>query len=209
MAKKIYVADDEPTLVKKPYQKLVFKNAWEESEFYRCAFDPVYFINNYVHVAHPTKGKVRFTLFDYQVDMIRAYQNNRNVIAMCSRQLGKTATAAAFILWFTTFQEDKNVLIAANVFRAATEIMDRFKFAYEYLPDFIRAGVVKYNVTTILFDNGCKVESATTTPTTGRGKSISLLYCLAGETTVDVRNKHTGLVERITMSDLQKRLKNK
>jgi len=118
-----------------------------------------------------------------------------------------TATAAAFILWFTTFQNDQSVLIAANVFRAATEIMDRFRFSYQFLPDFLRAGVVKYNVTTIVFDNGSKVESATTTPTTGRGKSISLLYCLGGETTVDIRNKHTGVIEKITLSELKKRLK--
>ena len=147
-----------------------------------------------------------FTLYDYQIDLVRTYRDFRNVVAMCSRQLGKTATAAAFLLWYTTFQENQKVLIAANVFRAATEIMDRVRFAYEYLPDFLRAGVVKYNVTTIVFDNGSKIESTTTTPSSGRGKSISLLFCLAGETTVDVRNRHTGKIEKVTLSELQKRL---
>jgi hypothetical protein len=117
-----------------------------------------------------------------------------------------TATAAAFLLWYTTFQPNQSILIAANVFRAATEIMDRIRFAYEELPDWLRAGVVKYNVTTISFDNGSKIESTTTTPSSGRGKSISLLFCLSGETTVDVRNRHSGVIEKITLSELQLRL---
>jgi intein/homing endonuclease len=87
-----------------------------------------------------------------------------------------TATAGAFLLWYATFHDTVNILIAANVFRAATEIMDRIKFAYEELPDFLRVGVVTYNVQKIVFDNGSKIESTTTTPNSGRGKSISLLF---------------------------------
>jgi phage terminase large subunit-like protein len=116
---------------------------------------------------------VPFKLFDYQKDLVLTYWQNRQVIAMCSRQLGKTETAASFMLWFATFQKDVNILIAANNFRAATEIMDRIKFSYEELPDWLKAGVVTYNVQKIVFDNGSKIESATTTPSTGRGKSIS------------------------------------
>jgi hypothetical protein len=168
-------ARDEPTLVKRPNQKLVL-TPHQETEFLRCAIDPVYFINNYCYIRHATKGKIPFKLFDYQRDLVLCYWKNRQVIAMCSRQLGKTETAASFMLWFATFQRDVNILIAANNFRAATEIMDRIKFSYEELPDWLKAGVVTYNVQKIVFDNGSKVESATTTPSTGRGKSISLLF---------------------------------
>ena len=167
---------DSPTLLKKPYQKFGLTPE-QNAEFLRCAIDPVYFIDNYIYVQHATRGKVQLKLFDYQKELIRNYWKHRNVIAMCSRQLGKTATAGAFLLWYATFQDNVNVLIAANVFRAATEIMDRIKFAYEELPDFLRNGVVVYNVQKIVFDNGSKIESTTTTPTSGRGKSISLLYC--------------------------------
>ena len=167
---------NEPTLVKAPYQKLSH-TAEQQKEFLRCALDPVYFARNYVFITHPTKGRVPFDLFDYQEEMIRTYADYRQVVAMCSRQLGKTTTAGAYILWFAIFQKDVNVLIAANVFRAATEIMDRIRFAYENLPDWLRPGAVTYNVQKIVFDNGSKIESTTTTPSSGRGKSISLLFC--------------------------------
>lgn len=165
----------DPVLIKKPHQQLRL-NAHQEAEFLKCAINPLYFIDNYIYIRHGTKGRVPFKLFDYQKDLVLTYWQNRQVIAMCSRQLGKTETAASFMLWFATFQKDVNILIAANNFRAATEIMDRIKFSYEELPDWLKAGVVTYNVQKIVFDNGSKIESATTTPSTGRGKSISLLY---------------------------------
>lgn len=87
-----------------------------------------------------------------------------------------TTCAAAYLLWFAIFQEDVNVLIAANKFNAATEIMDRVRFSYEELPDWLRPGVVTWNVQKIQFDNKSKIASTTTTPDSGRGKSISLLY---------------------------------
>ena len=167
---------DEPNLIKAPYQKLAL-TAQQQAEFLRCVMDPVYFCRNYIWVQHPTKGKVQFDLYDYQVDMIRTFADNRQVIAMCSRQLGKTASAAAYIIWFSIFQNNVNILIAANKFKAATEIMDRVRFAYEELPDWLRPGVVTWNVQKIQFDNGSKIESTTTTADAGRGKSISLLYC--------------------------------
>jgi hypothetical protein len=166
---------NEPTLIKRPYQEMRV-TASQESEFLKCAINPLYFIDNYIYIRHGVKGRVPFKLFDYQKDLVLTYWKNRQVIAMCSRQLGKTETAASFMLWFATFQKDANILIAANNFRAATEIMDRIKFSYEELPDWLKAGVVTYNVQKIVFDNGSRIESATTTPNTGRGKSISLLY---------------------------------
>jgi hypothetical protein len=163
-------------LVKAPHQKIAL-TANQQSEFLKCALDPVYFTKNYVYITHPTQGKLLFDLFDFQEDMIRTYSDYRQVVAMCSRQLGKTTTAAAYMLWFAIFQEDVNVLIAGNVFKAATEIMDRVRFAYEHLPDWLRPGGVTYNVQKIVFDNGSKIESTTTTASSGRGKSISLLFC--------------------------------
>jgi hypothetical protein len=55
--------------------------------------------------------------------------------------------------------------------------MNRYRYGYENLPDFIRAGVISYNRNTIEFDNGARIQATTTTENTGRGKSLSLIYC--------------------------------
>jgi regulation of enolase protein 1 (concanavalin A-like superfamily) len=87
--------------------------------------------------------------------------------------------------------------------------MQRVRYAYENVPDHIRAGATNYNKGSIEFDNGSRIVSATTTENTGRGMSISLLYCLDGETTtVNIRNKHTLVEEEITLKDLYIRLYN-
>lgn len=61
-------------------------------EIQKCMKDPIYFIENYFRVIHPDKGSVLMKLYDYQKKMILAYHNNRRVVAMASRQLGKCCT---------------------------------------------------------------------------------------------------------------------
>jgi hypothetical protein len=145
-------------------------------EMARCSIDPLYFMENYMWIQHPTRGKMQFEAYDYQKRLVDAYHNNISTIALLPRQSGKTTTAAGFMLWYAMFNKDVTVLIAANKFRAANEIMDRVKFAYEELPDWLRAGVSTYNVQDVKFDNGSRIKATTTTPDSGRGMSISLLY---------------------------------
>ena len=75
------------------------------------------------------------------------------------------------------FVPDSTILIAAHKFTGAQEIMNRIRYAYELCPDHIRAGVTSYNKQSIEFENGSRIVAQTTTETTGRGMSLSLLYC--------------------------------
>jgi hypothetical protein len=118
-----------------------------------------------------------------------------------------TTCAVAYLLWYTMFIPDCQVLIAAHKYEGAKDIMDRYRYGYENLPDFIRAGVHSYNRNTIEYDNGARIQATTTTENTGRGKSLSLIYCLDGDTTkVKVRNKQTLIEEEITLVELYCRI---
>ena len=55
--------------------------------------------------------------------------------------------------------------------------MSRVRYAYEMLPSWIKAGVTQYNRNSIEFDNGSKIMATTTTENTGRGMSLTLIYC--------------------------------
>jgi hypothetical protein len=74
------------------------------------------------------------------------------------------------------FIPDATVLVAAHKFTGAQEIMSRIRYAYELCADHIRCGVKSYNKQSIEFDNGSRIIAQTTTETTGRGLSLSLLY---------------------------------
>lgn len=146
-------------------------------ELDRCSRDPVYFIRNYCYIQNQMKGKMKFDLRPYQVKIIESLHNNRFNILMIGRQCGKTETTAAFAYWFSIFHADKNVLVASNKQKGATDIMNRIKFMYENTPDFLRPGVLFYNRGSVEFDNGSKIWSEATTETTGRGKSVALFIC--------------------------------
>jgi hypothetical protein len=134
-------------------------------------------MENYFYIQHATRGKLKFVPFDYQIKLIDNYHNNRFSINMLGRQMGKTTCAAGYLLWYAMFVPDSTILVAAHKYTGSQEIMQRIRYAYENVPDFIRSGVTSYNKGSIEFDNGSRIVSATTTETTGRGMSISLLYC--------------------------------
>jgi hypothetical protein len=138
---------------------------------------PIYFAKNFLKIQHPVRGSIPFEPYDYQERLIDAYHNNKQCIAMLPRQMGKTTCACAYLLWYTMFVPEAQVLIAAHKYEGAQDIMNRYRFGYENLPDFIRAGVYSYNRNTIEYDNGARIQAVTTTENTGRGKSLSLIYC--------------------------------
>lgn len=162
-------------LIKSPYKKEKYTTD-QIRELAKCTMDPQYFITEYCWIQHPVKGRLKFELFDYQRELLDAYHNHKYSIALISRQMGKSTAAAAYLLWYAMFVPDQTILIAAHKYSGAQEIMQRIRFAYELLPDFIRAGVTAYNKGSLEFDNGSRIIAQATTENTGRGLSISLAY---------------------------------
>jgi len=165
-------------LIKPPHKPYNYTEQ-ELEEFLKCAdpiTGPAYFMKNFFYIQHPTKGKLLYQPFTYQVGLIDTYHSNRFAIAMLPRQTGKTTSAAGYLLWYSMFVPDSTILIAAHIGKGSAEIMTRVRYGYEECPDHIRAGVVTYNKGNIDFDNGSRLVSTTTTETTGRGMSLSLLY---------------------------------
>jgi hypothetical protein len=136
-----------------------------------------YFCKNFFYIQHPVRGKMLFEPFEFQNRLLDAYHGHRFNINMLPRQMGKTTCAAGYLLWYAMFHPDQTILISAHKYTGSQEIMQRVRYAYELCPDHIRCGVINYNKGSIEFDNGSRIVSTTTTGNTGRGMSISLLYC--------------------------------
>lgn len=168
----------DTSLVKQAHSKFEYNNQTLK-EFSSCCdltHGALYFMENFMMIQHPTKGAIPFKPFDYQLDLIKNYNDYRYSINMLGRQMGKTTVAAGYLLWYAMFVPDSTILVASNKGSSASEIMQRVRYAYENCPDHIRAGVTEYNKGSISFDNGSRIVSSTTTETTGRGMSISLVY---------------------------------
>ena len=137
----------------------------------------LHFAKHFAYIQHPVKGKLLFDPYEYQLRLMHSYHNYRFNINMMPRQTGKTTCASIYLAWYAMFHPDQTILIAAHKYTGAQEIMARIRYVYETCPDHIRAGVTSYNKGSIEFENGSRIISQTTTGNTGRGLSISLLYC--------------------------------
>lgn len=148
-------------------------------ELLKCSQDPIYFIKNYIKIQHPIKGAIPFDLYPYQERLIKSFQLNRYNIVLSARQTGKSTVSAAYLLWYAIFHEDKTVLIVSNKNSNAMEMVSRIRYAYEYLPAWLKPGVTDngWNKHEVGFDNKSRIISQATTENSGRGLSISLLFC--------------------------------
>ena len=189
-------------LIKKPRAEV--KYTPEMIRELKACMDPVtgpeYFCNNFVYIRHPTKGRMRFRLYNHQKHLIHNYHNYRYSISMVGRQMGKTQLAAAYLLWYAMFRPDSTILIAAHKYSGAQEIMQYIRYSYESVPDHIRAGATSYNKGSIEFDNGSRIVAQATTENTGRGMAISCLRTDNSEVTV--RDKETGEIRTLTIREL-------
>jgi len=166
-------------LIKKANRQETYTN--EQVEDLVACMDPIegylYFAKKFAYIQHPVKGKLLYDPYEYQLGLMHSYHNFRFNINMMPRQTGKTTCASIYLAWYAMFIPDQTILVAAHKYTGAQEIMSRIRFVYESCPDHIRAGVTSYNKQSIEFENGSRIVAQTTTGNTGRGMSISLLYC--------------------------------
>ena len=148
---------------------------WEWEEYFKCADNIQYFAENYCHIKREdgTIGPIK--LRDYQKEILDLYKNPR-VILCASRQSGKTINAAISILHFITFNNDKNVMIAANLRDTTIEIVDKIKSIYVNLPFFLKVGIKNWNQKSMVCENGCKIRTAARSKAPAIGFTIDFLY---------------------------------
>lgn len=87
-----------------------------------------------------------------------------------------TTTTMAYLLHQAITRKNITIAILANKGETAKEVLDRIKFAYEELPWFVQVGVKEWNARSVKFDNGSRILTASTSSSSIRGKSISVLY---------------------------------
>lgn len=145
-------------------------------EYVKCSQDPIYFIDNYCYIVTLDDGLQPFKLYDCQKEKVELIHKERKVILMEGRQQGKTTTSAAYILWYTIFNDSKTVAVLANKAKTAQEILSRYQLMFENLPPWLQQGVTTWNKGDVELENGSKVFTAATTISGIRSKSVNLLY---------------------------------
>ena len=148
----------------------------ELQEFIRCKLDIHYFAETYCRIKREDGSIGQIKLRPYQKGILDLYTKNRFSILMSSRQSGKTINAAITMLHFILFNNDKNIMIVANIASTAIEIIDKIKSIYLNLPFFLKAGIKNWNQRSMIFDNGCRIKSSARSKTPAIGFTIDFLY---------------------------------
>lgn len=146
-------------------------------EILKCKDDPIYFIKTYCKIISlDSEQLIPFELYPYQERFIQTLQDSRRVISMQPRQMGKSQTVAAYVLWYTLFNNNKTVAILAHKSDAAMEILSRYQLMYENVPIWMQQGIKTWNKGDVDLENGSSVFTAATSSAGIRGKSVNLLY---------------------------------
>jgi hypothetical protein len=144
------------------------------AEINHCMEDIVYFAEKYFTIIS-YKGKELITLYPKQKELLEQITQNQNTIVLAARQAGKSTVYTIFALWYAMFHSDKSVLICANKFATAKELMERVQLAYELLPSWLKQGCTEYNKSRVRFENGSRIEISATSASSARGKSGEIL----------------------------------
>lgn len=146
------------------------------NEYLKCSQDPIYFTETYMKIISINDGLVNFKLYDYQKNMIKSMQDNRNTVIATARQAGKSTTTCAFILWYIIFHAEKTVALLANKGDTAREILGRIQLAYQHLPKWLQQGIKEWNKGSFVLENDSRVIAAATSSDAIRGYSINLVF---------------------------------
>ena len=145
------------------------------NEYIKCARDPVYFAK-YIKIITLDHGLVPFDMYDFQKDMIRTFHDNRFVITKCPRQVGKTTTTVAYLLWTVLFQDEQTVAVLANRGETARAILGKLQLAYENLPMWLQQGVVEWNKGRIELENRSIIIASSTSSSAARSGSYNIVF---------------------------------
>lgn len=149
-------------------------------EVLKCGSDPVYFIEKYLYVAHPLKGRLHFNLFPFQKDCINDFLNYRHNIIVKSRQLGISETVSAYCLWLALFHRDKNIILMATTLKTAGLMVRKIRDKFKQLPDWLTKilDVTEPEANSkmqLSLSNGSGIKAVPTTDGAVRGEAGSIV----------------------------------
>lgn len=158
--------------IKKPNQESEYTPEMVK-EIKKCMDDIIHF-TKYVKIVDPDRGKIILydNLRDYQIEFLQQLKDNRKVIGLWARQSSKTTCIAVFYLWYSLFNSDISLGLVSNKESSAKDILKRIKSSYEELPNWLKCGVIQYNMKSILFENNTEILVSATSPDAFRGRTL-------------------------------------
>ena len=162
---------------------------WQEREFRKCAaintIIPdeqlvafLHFCETCVFIRHPdpNRGRIQFQPFEAQIEAVESWMSCRYSLVLKARQIGFSTLVAIYALWMAALHPDRQILMLSRTERDAIKLLQKAKYAMQYLPEWMkfRVGPVNVTQTKMEFTNNSVIESLPSN-TPARGESASLV----------------------------------
>ncbi len=137
-----------------------------------------YWIETYVKIRHPERGRIPFLLRPAQAETLEAWLANRYNIVLKARQIGYSTLVAAIALWLVLFFPDKYVILLSRGEREAGSLLGKSKYAYKHLPEWMRMRVGKPlqdTLSTLSFAHDSSIVSLPSTQDPARGETAYII----------------------------------
>jgi len=144
-------------------------------EYVKCVEDPAHFMKKYCTIQHPKRGKIKFSLYDFQEKCVKEFNDNRYNIILKSRQLGISTLSAGYALWTMLFHADKNILVIATGKDVAKNLVTKVRVMYDGLPQWLKTNTEEINKLSLRFTNGSQIKAIASNESAGRSEALSLL----------------------------------
>lgn len=140
----------------------------------RCKTDIIYFAENFFTIISKSK-RIKIPLRDYQKKFLKDAMNHKRILALQSRQSGKSTLMTVYALWLANFFPDQAIIVCAHKGETAKMLFERIKLAYKELPNWLKEPVLEWNKSSMRLENGSSIVTTNTTAEGPRGNSLSCL----------------------------------
>lgn len=137
-----------------------------------------YFCENYWHIKHPEKGRIKFVLREAQMDTMRSWMSERYTIVLKARQIGFSTLAAAYAFWLAFFWPDRFIVMLSRTERESVKLLAKSKYGYRFLPQWMKErgpSQTTDHQLKMVFDNESAIESLPSGSDPARGESVYLV----------------------------------
>lgn len=153
------------------------KGLTKKQRIEKFAVDPVFFMNTSAFIMHPSKGVIKFDLYDYQEKILNEKINTKeNLVLDKARQTGLTTTMSGFCFWLARFFPARRILVNSVDKEISQFYIENILTMYDELEDYLKFdGRVERNKGRITFPNHSTIISLARTKKVGRSHAGSLI----------------------------------
>lgn len=138
----------------------------------------VSFIEENCFITVPGRGRKPLLLRDAQKSVLWDWIKYRRNVCLKARQIGFSTLASAFVLWLTFGWGDRNVILLSRTEREAVALLQKTKYAYRAMPDWVKLRGPKLLDKTRLsmtWENDSLIQSLPSANDPARGSSVFLV----------------------------------